>query len=1612
MKTSVRRLAARQQRLRWWLLCLAVLAFGLAVAAPVEYASADGYGHGDPVRRNPGNAARLYRQYGDENLPSCDDDTVPPGSRCYTDHEHVAYDYRYSFYYDGTGQALEQPDYENQCRDEGMLSCWERLEELYGVVVRRECLWVAGTINDTRCAQPSNTTHLWSLWDRVNLSGVILTTSTKQAPPQPVVSISNVSVEEGERASLTVTWVGDFGSGNEGTFQFSTSDGTAQNGSDFEGAPGTHTLSDGLSSVTIHIQTIDDDTVEANETFTVSLSNASGVDIGTGTATVTIVDNDPLAEVSIAGATVSEDGGDAVVTVTASGGSGTVDYETFDGTAVSPGDYTTTSGTLSFSAEQLSHAVSVPIIDDTDDEGTEAFTVSLSNASGASIGTATATVNILDDDDPDPVCPAGTTGTPPDCVPDTCPAGTTGTPPDCVPDPVCPAGTTGTPPNCEPIEVPTGCSVADTRLSALTVTSGGSNVLSGFSPTVYAYSMTADSFSAHIVATAANSAATVRIAPHGPAVGSSTYTLYMSEGSSYDKEVTVSHSGESCTYTVTVSRPGAPATDCPAWSGQIPVGGVCVEACPEPLLPIYNSQGGIDGCQDTGDCPYDLYGYDPADLQYRLVKPWDALWLDGATETAAVAAGGTASLTRTAVKCLTYWRIYPDPQEHQCIWNETNIGGSDGDCLAFSLEVEAVVPAVDAWEYRARSCGRNRSAPIAATWTADDATCSSTGNSWQQRPGSYCGTGCSTPAADAGEWEVTLGALTAAGNAYVDVPLEVSVTDWGDASHLRISVRATPMTPDWIGGDVPQWWPLWTGGVVTIVTVPRRSGPPPSDDGFEVNIADLADNGSRWTSWVNGDYVGPSSLDLRYVQILPSELLANDACPVGVDCTDPQQWPVEIVGAAARYCQPEGTGYSPNRARAMLSTDQGVVGCDDLSEYRATPDPADPPSVWYWPRMWASGTDSFRYRTYGGEATVTIRFTDLPPDAPDITVSDPGTTHTVAEWGSPTDHSWWDWPPGCGSYPCAEQRYAAVYTRTAGADLEVSHHAGRVSLAATRDGDPDGDIDHLEIIDANNPHLDGRSATTAIDSASVWTYSYWRTEDTTPSTVSNFYGCWLYGTCYTRPQLFERFVSSLLLRPTDPATLTTLTVRDACEATTDTTHATQITSSQAAWDSYPATVRTWSSAAATDPDCAPALTTTCEASTLAAWQMCYAVWPRSANPAPLVVDYLACDARREAAASDTSAFAEYLAPLVAPVNEHLVRHRAAGNSNRPGYPYTYTEAEWEAAIAAVDPHLHDRYCDDGTITVVLGDSSAVSLQPAAASATEGTPISFEVVLDTPSAIDVAVHLSVMPDTAGVDPAEPSDYDLSSDPGCRAVLLPVTIPAGQDRATVQVCTVADSIHENDETLLVEITAATGASLGTVTQAVGTITNDDPLPQLSIGDTSVAEDASIPLNPPVDITGDGIPDSEYVYGETAQFTVTLTGESDRTITVSYDTEATPGTATSTTSCQSYPGSAVEDYRPKSGTLTFIPGDTSETFTVTLCPDDQYEGDETIVATLSGPTNAALGTGTGTGTILDNETQPLSLLQQCELLHGPGWAPVLYPDGTPWTDSFGQIVCAMPH
>jgi hypothetical protein len=90
------------------------------------------------------------------------------------------------------------------------------------------------------------------------------------------------------------------------------------------------------------------------------------------------------------------------ITVTRSGGSSgvaSVDYATSDGTAVAGTDYPATSGTFTY-ADGVSgnQTISIPITDDNTAEIAEAFTVTLSNVSGATLGAnSSATVNIIND---------------------------------------------------------------------------------------------------------------------------------------------------------------------------------------------------------------------------------------------------------------------------------------------------------------------------------------------------------------------------------------------------------------------------------------------------------------------------------------------------------------------------------------------------------------------------------------------------------------------------------------------------------------------------------------------------------------------------------------------------------------------------------------------------------------------------------------------------------------------------------------------------------------------------------------------------------------------------------------------------------------------------------------------------------------------------------------------------------------------------------------------------------------------------------------------------------------------------------------------------------------
>src|SRR6266850_489864 len=127
------------------------------------------------------------------------------------------------------------------------------------------------------------------------------------------------------------------------------------------------TFAAGTTSQTIAVAIVGDTAVEADETFTVTLSSPANATIARAQATGTITNDDaaPLPTLSIADVTQAEGNAgtsNAVFTVTLSAASAstvTVQYATANGTATAGSDYATDSGTLVFAAGVTSQTLTV-----------------------------------------------------------------------------------------------------------------------------------------------------------------------------------------------------------------------------------------------------------------------------------------------------------------------------------------------------------------------------------------------------------------------------------------------------------------------------------------------------------------------------------------------------------------------------------------------------------------------------------------------------------------------------------------------------------------------------------------------------------------------------------------------------------------------------------------------------------------------------------------------------------------------------------------------------------------------------------------------------------------------------------------------------------------------------------------------------------------------------------------------------------------------------------------------------------------------------------------------------------------------------------------------------
>ena len=221
-----------------------------------------------------------------------------------------------------------------------------------------------------------------------------------------------------------------------------------------------------------------------------------------------------------------------------------------------------------------------------------------------------------------------------------------------------------------------------------------------------------------------------------------------------------------------------------------------------------------------------------------------------------------------------------------------------------------------------------------------------------------------------------------------------------------------------------------------------------------------------------------------------------------------------------------------------------------------------------------------------------------------------------------------------------------------------------------------------------------------------------------------------------------------------------------------------------------------------------------------------------------------------------------------------------------------------------------------------------------------TDMQFQLTLNRPAVDSVSVSYSTSPGSA----VPPDDYV--------SLAGTTNIPAGELSVVVAVPILGDTLEEPDETVFVNIdSAGPGVVIGTP-QLTGTIVDDD---------TETSAPVRLSVLP-----------AEVVEGDTGTvdlvFDLNLDGAASDPVSVDYRTE---------------PGSAIEgvDYARAEGSLTFQPGQRSNSVTVAVFGDEFSEDDEFLRLRLSNLTGGALFDGSSTlGTILTDE--PLTRLSLIDI------------------------------
>jgi hypothetical protein len=223
----------------------------------------------------------------------------------------------------------------------------------------------------------------------------------------PSVTINNVSVTEGNKGTTSAAFTVSLSAASTSsvTVQYTTANGTATAGSDYQAAAGTLTFAPGETSKTVNELVQGDRVPEPNETFSVNLTNPLNATAANGQGVGTIVDDEPRISISDVAKLEGKKGETTrfvfIVTLSAAYDQPvTMSFHTLDATAkTSDQDYVAQAGTLTFAPGQTTKTISIVVNGDSKKEADETFYVDLYGNSSNSLFTKNRGIGTILNDD-------------------------------------------------------------------------------------------------------------------------------------------------------------------------------------------------------------------------------------------------------------------------------------------------------------------------------------------------------------------------------------------------------------------------------------------------------------------------------------------------------------------------------------------------------------------------------------------------------------------------------------------------------------------------------------------------------------------------------------------------------------------------------------------------------------------------------------------------------------------------------------------------------------------------------------------------------------------------------------------------------------------------------------------------------------------------------------------------------------------------------------------------------------------------------------------------------------------------------------------------------------